>query len=55
MGLVYVILLSAGQHLLYLAFNFGVTTFLLRMPPPENVATGIMASQKSGPVSVAGE
>lgn len=27
---------------------------LLRMPPPENVATGVMAAQKSGPVAVAG-
>ena len=98
MGLVYVILLSAAQHLLYLACNLAATTWcaaalpaatccrppgplrlpatlrpchaplpacgqpcrpprsrrLLRMPPPENVATGIMASQKSGPVSVAG-
>lgn len=25
-GIVYVILLSAGQHLVYLAFNFAVTT-----------------------------
>jgi hypothetical protein len=25
-GLVYVFLLSAGQHLVYLAFNFTVTT-----------------------------
>ena len=24
-----------------------------RMPPPENIATSIMASQKSGPVAVA--
>lgn len=52
-GIVYVVLLSAAQHLIYLAGNFLVTTLALRMPAPENVATGIMASQKSGPVSVA--
>lgn len=26
---------------------------MLRLPAPENTATGVMASQKSGPVSVA--
>lgn len=52
-GVVYVILLSAGQHIIYLIFNFLVSTLLLRMPPPENVATGVMAAQKSGPVAVA--
>lgn len=28
-------------------------SLLLRLPAPENVATGLMAAQKSGPVSVA--
>ena len=26
---------------------------LLRLPPPENISTALMASQKSGPVAVA--
>ncbi|KAL4434255.1 hypothetical protein ABPG75_000696 [Micractinium tetrahymenae] len=52
-GIVYVVLLSAAQHIIYLIGNFMVSTFALRMPAPENVSTGIMASQKSGPVSVA--
>ncbi|PSC76757.1 BASS family transporter: sodium ion bile [Micractinium conductrix] len=52
-GLVYVVLLSAGQHIVYMINNFLVSTYALRMPPPENVSTGVMASQKSGPVSVA--
>ncbi|KAI3438931.1 hypothetical protein D9Q98_001345 [Chlorella vulgaris] len=52
-SVLYVLLLSAAQHIVYLAFNLGVTTYALRLPPPENVATGIMASQKSGPVAVA--
>lgn len=52
-SIVYVLLLSAAQHILYLLFNFAVTTLAFRMPPPENIATSIMASQKSGPVAVA--
>ena len=52
-GIVYVILLSCGQYLLFLACNLAVTTLVLRAPPPEAICTGIMASQKSGPVAVA--
>jgi sodium/bile acid cotransporter 7 len=48
----YAILLAIAQHVVYLALNFGAAVYVFRLPLPEAIATGIMASQKSAPVAV---
>ncbi|KAL4517654.1 hypothetical protein Ndes2526B_g02058 [Nannochloris sp. 'desiccata'] len=51
-NILYMIIATLVQHIIYLMFNIAVVTFVCSLPIEEGVAVVIMGSQKSAPVAV---
>jgi solute carrier family 10 (sodium/bile acid cotransporter), member 7 len=52
-ALVSIIAAGIGLHLLFLAFNYPVAKYILKLPRSEMKCVVIMASEKTLPVSIA--